>query len=492
MQTNGSRGASVAAWIEKFLVHAEGDYFGRPFRLARFEKDFLERLYATDSAGRRIVRRALLGLPKGNGKTELAAAIAIAELAGPFAPVSPLVIVAAAAFEQADLVFGAARTMLLNGPLEPYFEAFDTEILRRDGRPGVMRRIAAAAGTNDGARPTAVIADEVHEWTGNRERVHLVISNGLSKRRDGLELNISTAGASADSLLGRLFAYGQQVATGEIVDPGFLFAWRSADERWDLADPDQLRAALREANPAIEAGFLDLERLVARFGEIPHWEFERYHLNRWVEVDEAWIPAAAWAACAEPVPRIIPDGSPIVIGFDGSATRDNTALVGCTVEERPHLFLLGLWQRDERDPAWQVPRVEVDARLADAVTRYDVRRVACDPAGWYGEVQDWAERFGESIVIVVPQVNERMAPAADAFRAAVMAGELSHDGSPALARAIANARTRETRWGIGIRKDHPGSPRKIDAAVAALLAYQAAGSATPTVRTDWEPMVSWR
>jgi phage terminase large subunit-like protein len=488
MQTNTSRGASVAAWIEQFLVHAEGDFFGRPFRLARFERDFLESLYRTDSAGRRVVRRALLGLPKGNGKTELAAAIAIAELAGPFAAVSPLVIVAAAAFEQADLVFGAARTMIANGPLEPYFEAYDTEILRRDGRPGVMRRIAAAAGTNDGARPTAVIADEVHEWTGARERVHLVISNGLSKRRDGLELNISTAGASADSLLGRLFSYGQQVASGEVIDPGFLFAWRSAGEHWDLGDPDQLRAALTEANPAIEAGFLDLERLVARFAEIPRFEFERYHLNRWVEADEAWIAASAWAACFDPG-RNVPDGTEIVIGFDGSATRDNTALIGCTVEDKPHLFLIGLWQRDERDPAWQVPRVEVDARLADAVSRFEVRRVACDPAGWYGEIQDWLARFGESIVIVVPQVNERMAPAADAFRAAVLAGELTHDGSPALARAVANARTRETRWGIGIRKDHPGSPRKIDAAVAALLAFQAVGSATPV--PVHEPNFAW-
>lgn len=470
-----SRGATVAEWIEKYLVHGEGDYFGRPFRLHQYQRDFLERLYATDKAGRRIVRRALLGLPKGNGKTELAAAIATAELAGPFAPTSPLVIIAAASFEQADILFGAARTMITEGPLAPYFDAFDTELMRRDGKPGVMRRVAAAAGTNDGARPTAVIGDELHEWVGNKERVHLVLSNGLSKRLDTLELSISTAGASLDSLLGRLYEYGTRIISGEIADPTFLFEWRAADPSRDLSDPEHLRAAITEANPAVDAGFLDAERLMARAAEIPLWEFRRYHLNEWVASDEAWIKPEAWRALADP-DRMPAPGTKIVGGFDGSATRDNTALVFATVEERPHLFVYGLWERDPSDPTWTVPRAEVDARLDAAIQRWDVQSVGCDPAGWYGEIAEWRQRYGERVILEIPQTHERMAPAADAFRAAVMAGELTHDGSVALARAIANAHTRETRWGVSIRKDHAASPRKIDAAIAAILAHAQARS----------------
>ena len=92
------------------------------------------------------------------------------------------------------MLFATARTMVTEGPLKPYLEAFDTELLRTDG-PGRMFRVAAAAGTNDGGRPTVFAADELHEWTGNKSRVFLVISNSIAKRRDGLVLVLSTAGS---------------------------------------------------------------------------------------------------------------------------------------------------------------------------------------------------------------------------------------------------------------------------------------------------------
>src|SRR5215210_6938849 len=165
-------GRRVCKWVERFLVHGEGDHYGTPFILTDDQARFVFCCYERRADGRRRYRRVLRGRPKGSGKTALAAAIALAELGGPVGPTSPVIPVAAASFEQADLVFGTARAMVSEGPLEPFFELYDTEILRRDG-PGRMYRVAAAAGTNDGARPTFLVADEVHEWTGNKERVHL-------------------------------------------------------------------------------------------------------------------------------------------------------------------------------------------------------------------------------------------------------------------------------------------------------------------------------
>jgi len=127
---------------------------------------------------------------KATARLNYSAAIALAELAGPKAPLSPNIPIAAASFEQADLLFGTARIMLTQGPLARLFEVYDTEILIKD-RPGRMYRVAAAAGTNDGGRPTCFIADELHEWTGNKERVDLVLSNSLAKRAEALELNIN-------------------------------------------------------------------------------------------------------------------------------------------------------------------------------------------------------------------------------------------------------------------------------------------------------------
>jgi phage terminase large subunit-like protein len=462
-------GALVCAWIEANLVHGEGDHFGRPFRLHAFQRKFLYRLYERDKAGRRLHRRALLGLPKGNGKTELAAAIAVLELGGPVAPASPIIPIAAASFEQADLVFGAARTMITEGPLRPYFEVFDTEILRKDG-PGRLYRVAAAAGTNDGARPTCLVADELHEWTGSRERVHLVLSNGLSKRRDGLELNISTAGADRDSLLGRLYDHGRRIASGEIVDDGFLFEWHEASDTWDLEDETQLRAALIEANPA--AGlFLDVERLMARAAEIPAHEFARYHLDRWVAAVDAWITPEQWQA------RAVPDGPPpagtdIVIGFDGSYSRDTTALVGCTLEG--YVFVIAAWERDTRDADWTVPRVEIDAAVAQAMERWRVLELACDPPGWGSEIEAWEREWPEVVLRFDTNSPARMAPACDRFYSAVVTETLRHDGDPRLARHVANAHARDTRYGRVIVKDTKDSPHKIDLAVAAVIAHERA------------------
>jgi phage terminase large subunit-like protein len=154
----------------------------------------------------------------------------------------------------------------------------------------------------------------------------------------------------------------------------------------------------------------------------------------------------------------------------GSTSRDWTALIGCTLKDTPHVFVVGIWERNEHDPDRSVPRMEIDARGADAFRRYKVRMMACDPAGWTQEIEGWAMRYGETIVQLIPQTAERMAPACDVFRAELTSGRLTHDGNPALERALGNAVTRETRWGLSIVKDAKNSPRKIDPAVAAVLA----------------------
>ncbi|HEY7824076.1 MAG TPA: terminase, partial [Acidimicrobiia bacterium] len=76
-------GPEVAAWIETFCVHGPGDVLGQPVQLTRDEKRFLAWAYEVDADGRRIVRRAVRGLPKGSRKTEFAAWLCLAEMAGP-------------------------------------------------------------------------------------------------------------------------------------------------------------------------------------------------------------------------------------------------------------------------------------------------------------------------------------------------------------------------------------------------------------------------
>jgi phage terminase large subunit-like protein len=410
---------------------------------------------------------------------------AATRLAGPIAPPSPNIPVAASSWEQANRLFGAVRLSIEEGPLAESFKGhiFEDRITHPD-RPGVLSRIAAIAGTNDGGLPSDVYEDELHEWAGERrERVDVVLGNSLHKRTPRAELadgtvciggqqnRISTAGDDPNGMLRRLYDHGKKVAAGDIEDHRYLFLWWEAGDEHDLDTEEGLVAAIREANPAV-GSFLSLDNLVDRFRDptLARYEFERYHLNRWVSAPYAWIALDTWMARRHPTGLIWPKaGEDVWLGFDGSKSRDSTALVGCTAGG--HVFTIKTWERDQRNPEWTVPRNEVDQEVDKAFARWNVRLMQYDPPRWEREGEDWAARYPGRVIAFDTNVYERMAPAVGRFHDAVMDGTLTHDGDPVLTRHIANARTKETRWGLVITKEHKDSPRRIDAAVAAVLAY---------------------
>jgi len=492
-------GPWVCRWIERYLVHSDGDFLGQPFRLRPWQAGFIWRAYELMPDGSRKHDRALMGLPKGNGKTELAAAIALAELAGPVmfngwaapgrprrpvARTSPDIPVAASTFEQADTLFSSARTMVTAGPLDPFFECFDTEILPK-GQSGRLYRVAAVAGANDGRRPTFFVSDELHEWEGRKERVHLVLSNGRAKRADTWELAITTAGWDIGSLLGRLYQYGKRIEKGEIDDPRFLFAWWEAPEDLELDDPEQRLQAVRAANPAA-GDFLPEDAVVRRYDELGPskvHEFRRYYLNQWSSVPERWLPDGMWEACAEEVE--VPDGTRIVIGFDGSYARDSTALVGCTLGPRPHLFVIGHWERPEgATEDWRVDIGDVEQTIVNACARWEVTAIACDPFRWQRSIQTLGEA-GLPVVEWPSHSAARMAPACAAFEDAVQGRTLSHDGSEDLARHIRNSVVKIDSRGKRITKVHKDSEQRIDLAVGAVVAYDMATRNLPPTAGSW-------
>lgn len=478
-------GPTVCKWIERYLVHAEGDYFGEPFKLRRWQKRLVYRAYELNR-GRRRYHRALWGMPKGQGKTEMAAALALAELGGPVTPdglrISPDIPVAAASFEQADILFGAARTMVTEGPLSEHFEVYETEILPKQ-RPGRLYRVAAVAGTNDGRRPTFFLSDELHEWSGKKERVHLVLSNGRAKRADAWELAITTAGWDMQSLLGRMYAHGKRAMAGEVKDPHFLFEWFTTTKDYDLEDPEQLEAAVREANPAL-GDFLPLDNIIRRYHEAPEHEFRRYHLNQWVSAPERWMPADIWDACA--VSRDISEKTPVVLGFDGSYNQDSTALIGCTTDDPAHLFTVAAWERPEGLKDWSIDKEEVFGAIEEAVGKWKVLRLGFDDTFgrvWSLDMEALASR-GLEVVEWPTRSLSRMAPACGQFYGAVKNGHLTHGPDKRLDAHMANAVEKGSRWGPVITKDYKNSLRHIDLAVAAVIAYDLA-MRQPTSTVSW-------
>lgn len=143
---------------------------------------------------------------------------------------------------------------------------------------------------------------------------------------------------------------------------------------------------------------------------------------------------------------------------------------------------LGVWERSESSvgEGWKVPATEVDALVRAASARYQVVDADCGPVKWESYIVSWEAEFGHQLKIRASRDHPMawwttggrsvlIVRALEQFHCAVVDGDLIHDGSAVLTRHVLNARRRVSRTGIQIAKEHPDSPRKIDAAVAAVL-----------------------
>lgn len=478
-----THGRLAVRWIEKFLIHGEGDFFGKPFKLLPSQKLFLYRWYEYHpKTGLWRYRRALKGEPKGGGKTEFVAAIGALEYAGPpeIAPASPLVQIAAASYDQADEVFRAVGTMLggqkqvvTEAPLRRFFDVFDSEVQFTDGRPGKIERVAAAAGTNDGAKPTLFIADELHEWTGNKVRVHTVIANGVSKRRNARILNISTAGAGrgaippapSDSLLWKMYAEGKMQQADPTLSPDLLFDWQEASEEWDLDDEAQRELAIREASPDAADVLWDTADRVRRYDDptVPRHEYRRYFLNQWVDVlDDNWLSRApgVWDTAKSDIQ--IPERAPVKVGVDMALRHDSVAVT------LSHRLADGrsVWRSRvfTADQSGRIDHVAVWHHIKSLP--YTVECVVYDPR-FFELPARMLEEEGY-MVIEMPQSPERMGPAADHTYQRVLDAQILHDGDPILRSHVNNAVWREGERGRTLSKSKSGG--HIDALIAGVMA----------------------
>ena len=452
----------VDAFAREFLTVPKGTGALEPFRLRPWQRAIVKSVMPP--TGKRP-RQALVSMPRGNGKSGLAAALAVYGLLADEVPGAQVLVVASDE-RQARIVFNAARRMIeLDSRLAEQVQVF-TDRLYVPATDSTMMPLPAEPAALQGWDPTLVIVDELHVVT---EAVWDAMSLASGKRPESLTLAISTPSDRLDSVMWRLVEYGRQNQD----DKTFKLTEYAAPDGCALDDVD----AWKQANPAL-GDFLHMDALETNVKTTPEASFRRYRLGQWVGAADSWLPWGAWDECAGDA-GLPPEGTPVVLAFDGSASGDSTALIGCTIpaseDERPHVFAVGLWEAPEDNPRWRVPRHEVAGTIATAFDTWEVRELAADPWGWRSELEEWAATHGAQRVVEWNTAHAgRMAPATDRLYAAIMQHTVTHDGHQTVADHLANARAKRTPMGDLVTKDKKGGSRKIDAAVGVIVAHDRA------------------
>lgn len=473
-----SEGATAVAWIQDNCICGEGDWYGQPMVLRPDQKAFLWRWYEFCPNCRQWRHdEALRGAATGDGKTQFVAAIVVLEFAGPpqIAPESPNIPIAAASFEQADLLFSAVAIMcggrdnlVKESPLNGYFEVYDTEIKFADGRPGRVFRVAAVAGTNEGGLPTLFVRDELHEWgdVGERKaRVATVIGKSTRKRRTargcGRILSLSTAGFDVDhSFLGALYKLGVRAKRNPKLAPRFLFDWRQAPDGLDYTKVGDRERAVLAASAA--AGVLwNVADRVNDWGKpaFPSHEWQRYYANAWVDVaEESWLKdhPAAWSRC-EGTWTSKPK-NPFVIPIDMALKRDSVSV--SRVEQLPDgrfAFTSKIWLPTHG----QIDHLDVFTYVRSIAKGSGFRGVVYDPRFFELPAKELEDDGIE--VIQFDQSPQKMAPACGLAFDLIVSQKIVHDGDEEQAAQIKAAVRRQQERGFTLSKGK--SKRHIDSAI---------------------------
>jgi phage terminase large subunit-like protein len=475
------------------LTHTSGPFAGQPFNLRPWQESVIIRpLFATGADGRRRYRTCLLMMPRKNGKTELAAALAIDGLLFD-GEQGGQIYSAAADKDQAALVFNVAAQMIRNDPeLYGACEILDSQkriVHRKSG--SFYRAISAEAYSKHGFNASRVIYDELHA-APNRE-LWDVLTSSTGARDQPLVIAISTAGYDRHSILWELYAHAVKVRERPDLDPSFLPILYEAPIDADWTDP----AVWAAANPAL-GDFRSAEEMTIacqRAQDIPAQEntFRRLYLNQWTEQASRWLALAAWDRCAAAIDPGWYTGRRCYVGLDLSSTADLTALVAVFPDDSGNGFAIlskfflpadrmrdrvqrdrvpyDRWVREGRIVATPGAVVDYDAVravLSDWDDRFDLRDVAFDPWNATDLISRLQDQDGLTCVKMRQGFPTLSAPS-KALEAAIVGGRLRHDGDPVLRWMVSNVAI-ETDAAGNIKPSKAKSTEKIDGVVALIMA----------------------
>jgi len=468
-----TQGGHLAAFAREYCRHTKGRWAGQPVAFEPWQQAFIDEAYRLDDDGRRVYRNVLLGLPRKNGKSTIAATLALYH-AGADGEAGAEVIIAAGSRDQAGIVFDQARAFVeASEDLGQHFDAQRFVIYGPTG--STIKRVAADGRMQHGTSPSAVILDELHALeTPRQEELYAALNTASGAREQPMNLAITTAGYNRHTILGRLYADAMRLPDvrrdGMLTiarDPaaGFLMWW------YGLADDDEPTPEnVLAANPAswITSAVLEAQR---ESPTVDEYAFRRLHANQWTSTRNAWLPAGAWEALGTEG-YTIPDGSEVVVAVDVGLVHDSTAVaIGCRLPDGRIALDCRVWAaRDDAVahiilPGGRVDLGVVEDYIESLADRYSVRELVYDPR--FFERSASALSAAGFITAPVDQASRRMAEAYATFYTAVQDGRVVHPVDPVLSAHVeaTQATMTERGWRIGRQR-----LQRIDACVAMCMA----------------------
>ena len=485
--------ADFAVMFIESLCHTKGTWAGKPFELIDWQEQIIRDIFGTlKPNGYRQFNTAYVEIPKKQGKSELAAAVALLLTCGDGEERAE-VYGCAADRQQATIVFDVAADMVRMCPAL----SKRVKILASQKRiiytptNSFYQVLSAEAYSKHGFNIHGVVFDELHTQP-NRKLFDVMTKGSGDARMQPLYFLITTAGTDTHSICYETHQKAKDILEGRKIDPTFYPVIYGADEADDWTDPK----VWKKANPSlnITVGIDKVKAACESAKQNPGEEnsFRQLRLNQWVKQAVRWMPMDKWDACAFPVLEDDLEGRVCYGGLDLSSTTDITA------------FVLVFPPLDEEDkysvlPYFWVPEETLELRVRRDHVPYDVwerQGKLMTTEGnvvHYGFIEKYIERLGERFNIreiafdrggavqmvqnlegmdftVVPfgQGFKDMSPPTKELMKLVLEQSIAHGGHPVLRWMMDNIFIRTDPAG-NIKADKEKSTEKIDGAVATIM-----------------------
>ena len=472
------------------LCHTKGKWAGQKFLLLPWQEQIVRDIFGIVRAdGKRQFLTAYVEIPKKQGKSELAAAIALYLLYAASAEVYG----AACDRNQASIVFDVAKQMVQMSPalMKRSKITAATKRIVNYSNAGFYQVLSAETGTKHGLNVSGLVFDEIHAQP-NRKLYDVLTKGSGDAREQPLFFIITTAGTDKQSICYELHTKALDIKNGRKKDSTFYPVVYGLAEGDDWND----EANWYKANPSL-GHTISVERVREAYKnalENPAEEnvFKQLRLNMWTNSTVVWIPEHIYDRGKLPIDVAALEGRDCYAGLDLSSTSDITAFVLVfppRSEDEKYIVLPFFWLPEEtlelrcrRDhvlyDVWKrqgyINTTEgnvihygfIEQFIMDLGTRYHIKEIAYDR--W--NATQMVQNLEDEGFLMVPfgQGFKDMSPPSKELYKLLMEGNIVHGGNPVLKWMAQNVVMRQDPAG-NIKPDKERSVEKIDGIVALIM-----------------------